>query len=106
MVLPDFLTEVAYGEIVLTGHRIGLYTVVRLYKEGWSAEQIAEEFPSLPLDLVRRVLAYYHQNQAGVDAYVEDYRQELDRQAAAPPKGPDLAELQRRWRAMGLGELP
>jgi hypothetical protein len=30
MNLPDFLTEHVYGEIRLTAHRIGLYTVTRL----------------------------------------------------------------------------
>jgi len=40
----------------MTGHRIGLYTVMRCYKEGYSAEQIAEEFPTLPLDLVQKVV--------------------------------------------------
>jgi len=63
MTLPDFLT----------GHRIGLYTVVRRYREGYPAEKIAEEFPSLPLDLVRKVIAFYQTNQVEVDIYVEEY---------------------------------
>ena len=41
MNLPDFLSHEAYGEIRLTGHRIGLYTVMRHYKDGCSAEWIA-----------------------------------------------------------------
>ncbi len=92
MTLPDFLAQDADGEIRLIGHRIGLYTVVRCYKEGYSAEKIEEEFPSLPLDLVRKVIAFYRSNQAEADAYVEAYRAELQRQAAAPP-GPGVLKI-------------
>jgi hypothetical protein len=35
MDLPDFLTRWPDGEIVLTGHRIGLYHVVRCYMVGY-----------------------------------------------------------------------
>ena len=38
MTLPDFLTQDPDGEIHMTGHRIGLYTVMRHYKEGCSAD--------------------------------------------------------------------
>jgi hypothetical protein len=38
--LPEFLTD-AGGEIVLSGHRIGLYHVVQRYNEGDSAEMLA-----------------------------------------------------------------
>ena len=36
MDLPDFLAEWPEGEIVLTGHRIGLYSVIDLYQRGFS----------------------------------------------------------------------
>ncbi len=85
MKLPEFLTEHPYGEIRLTGHRIGLFTVVRDYKEGASGEVIAERYPTLPLELVQNVLSFYHANKEEVDAYVADYQAELDRQEAEPP---------------------
>ncbi len=88
MTLPDYLTRDPDGEIRLTGHRIGLYTVVRSYREGRSAEQIAEEFPSLPLSLVYEVLAFYFANKAEVDAYVDAYAAELARQEAEHVPGP------------------
>lgn len=81
MILPDFLTHVD-GEIRLTGYRIGLYTVVRLYHEGKSAEQIAEEFDLPILALVSKTLFFYLENRAEVDAYVDAYREELKRQEA------------------------
>src|SRR5262249_55278819 len=92
MILPAFLIDHPDGEIRLTGHRIGLYTMVREYQEGHSVEQIAEEYPSLPLELVRQVIAFYLANRSEVDAYVEACRAELARQAAAPP-GPGVIKI-------------
>jgi uncharacterized protein (DUF433 family) len=94
MILPDFLTQREYGEIALTGHRIGLYSVVRLYREGNTAEQIAEEL-DLGLALVYKVLAFYLENQAEVDAYVDAYTAELERQYAAYTPGPGILKLKR-----------
>lgn len=51
MNLPDFLTDHPDGEIRVTGHRISLYTVIRVYNEGQSAEAIHATFPTLPVDL-------------------------------------------------------
>lgn len=103
MILPDFLTRDADDEIRLTDHRIGLYTVVRLHREGQSAEQIAEELDSLGLALVYKVLAFYLENRAEVDAYADAYRAEMQRQEQIYRHGPGIEELRRRWQAKGLG---
>lgn len=95
MNLPDFLTRDPDGEIRLTGHRIGLYTVARLHQEDRSAEQIAEELPTLPRPLVDRVLAFCACNRAEVDAYVAFYRDNLERLAATPP-GPGISKMRRQ----------
>jgi uncharacterized protein (DUF433 family) len=70
MQLPEFLTRSADGEIQLTGHRIGLYHVIQYYNEGESAEMLASRYPTLPLSLVHKVIAFYLDNQADVDAYI------------------------------------
>jgi uncharacterized protein (DUF433 family) len=98
MDLPAFLVDHPDGEIRLVDHRIGLYTIVREYKDGRSVEEIAEEYPTLSVDLIRRVIGFYLSNRGDVDAYVEVVQKELDRQAAAPP-GPgtlQVRELMRR----------
>jgi len=82
MNLPDYLTRDDFGEIRLTGHRIGLYTVVRCFKEGWSADRMNEEFPSLPVALINQVLGFYQANQAEADAYVNACRK---RSIVKPP---------------------
>jgi uncharacterized protein (DUF433 family) len=82
MTLPDFLTEWPGNEIVLTGHRIGLYSVVKRYNEGYSPDRIADYYPTLPPELVSQVVAFYLANKAEVDEYVAEYDAELARQEA------------------------
>lgn len=79
MELPEFLVE-ADGEIRLTGHRIGLYHIVLDYNEGDSAEMLACRYPSLPLSLVHKVIAYYLENRRAVDEYVAECQAEMDEQ--------------------------
>ncbi len=96
MTLPEFLTEDPYGEICLTGHRIGLYDVIFHYREGFSPERSHEEYPTLPLEIIRKVLNFYRENQAEADAYVARCQAEIDRQRAATPRAIDWDELRRR----------
>jgi len=100
MKLPEFLMEGSLGEVRLTGHRIDLYHVIYEYNQGHSPEQIHEEFPTLPLDLINSVLAFYQENRAEVDAYVARYEEEAERHRRAS-KPIDWEELKRRWIASG-----
>jgi uncharacterized protein (DUF433 family) len=104
MKLPDFLREVEYGEILLTGSRIGLYHVILFHNAGLSPEELHEQFPTLPVELIRKVLAFYDQNRAEVDAYVAAEQAEIDRQRATTPRAVDVAELRRRMATMRQGE--
>ncbi len=97
MNLPEFLTEWPHGEIVLTGHRIGLFHVVAAFRRGMSAEEIHAEFPTLPLDLIERTLVFYRDNQAFVDEYVANCQSEIDRQRSRG-KHVDVAGLRDRLR--------
>ncbi|SRR5260370_42665710 len=99
MNLPDFLAEDRHGYIHIAGHRIGLRHVVDLYNDGYTPEMLKDQFPTLPLALVHKVIAFYLENQAGADAYISRSRQALDAQAAGPQHGPDAAELRRRMEA-------
>jgi uncharacterized protein (DUF433 family) len=99
MDLPDFLVQDTDGFLRLRGHRIGVQHVVHFYNEGYSAEMLAEEYPTLSLALLHKTIAFYLENQADVDAYVARCRDEIDQQAAAAPRGPGLAELRRRLAA-------
>jgi uncharacterized protein (DUF433 family) len=104
MNLPEFLIDHPDGEIRLAGHRIGLYAVIREYMEGRSAEEIAEEYPTLSVDLIRQVVAFYLENRADVDNYVDAYQKELDRQAAAPP-GPGTLRVRELMKRIEQADL-
>jgi uncharacterized protein (DUF433 family) len=103
MNLPDFLQDTS-GEIRLTGHRIGLFHVVHYYNEGFSPEMLLAQFPSLPLALIHKVIAFYLENRPEVDAYVAAYRDESSRQRAANPRRLDVAALRQRLEVMQQAE--
>jgi uncharacterized protein (DUF433 family) len=96
--LPEFLVQDADGYIHVAGHRIGLQDVVHYYNEGNSAEGLCEVFPTLPLALIHKVIAFCLENSAEVDAYMSACEREMEGQRAAGSRGPDVAEL-RRWLA-------
>ncbi len=96
MDLPHFLTRWPNGEIVLAGHRIGLYSVIDRYQQGRTPEQIHGEFPTLGSDLIRDVIAFRDAHPAEVDAYVAEYRADLDRQEAASEPSPAVFRIRQR----------
>ena len=67
---PIPLTTTPEGVVRITGTRIPLETVVRAFYAGATAEEIAQDFPSLTLAQVYAVLAYYLAYRADVDAYI------------------------------------
>jgi uncharacterized protein (DUF433 family) len=99
MQLPDFLTRSSDGEIRLAGHRIGLYHLVEHYNEGESAEMLACRYPTLPISLVHKVLAFYWEHQSEVDAYIADCSASMDQQRQTA-KTIDLHALRRRIKDM------
>ncbi|MBI1831113.1 MAG: DUF433 domain-containing protein [Planctomycetes bacterium] len=64
MILPEFLVQDADVYIHLAGHRIGLQDVTYYYNEGCSAEELCEVFPTLPLALIHKVIAFYLDSRA------------------------------------------
>lgn len=99
MNLPEFLTQDQYGFIRVTGHRIGLHHLVELRKLGYDTEMMHAEYPTLPTELIDKVLAFSLEHQSEVDKYVRQTRQKIDAMATAPQPGPDSAELRRRMDA-------
>lgn len=101
MQLPEFLHLVDGKEIRIVGHRIGLHHVVKTYNEGYSAEMIAATFPTLALSTIYRVLAFYLDNEAEVDAHVAEHEREMDRLEAEHRRPlPSLAQLRERLKSM------
>jgi uncharacterized protein (DUF433 family) len=68
----DFLTE---DDIRIKGHRIGIDTVLRYYREGYTPEEISANLPALPLEKIYATITYYLHNRAKVDAYLRRVEQ-------------------------------
>jgi uncharacterized protein (DUF433 family) len=103
MQLPPFLTQGSLGEIRVTGHRIDLFHIIYYHNSGQSAAQLHEEFPTLSVELLEEVLAFYENNRAEVDAYVKRCQDEIERQRATG-KHLDMAEMLRRWEKLQQGK--
>ncbi len=97
MRLSGFLHE-SDGEIRLVGHRISLFHLLAFYQEGYSAEMLREQFPTLPMALIHKVLGFYWENTAEVDALVSTTRARLERARAAGERL-DVAALRARLAA-------
>jgi uncharacterized protein (DUF433 family) len=104
MNLPEFLRTDDFGEILLQGHRITLYHIMKQYNLGMTPEEIVEYFPTLNLEKVNRVIGFYHANRADVDRYVQETRAELDRQEALYGKRDLREKLRKRFAELYPGQ--
>jgi len=60
--------DVCGGRIRVEGTRITVHRIATLYKQGQTAEDIAQTYPHLSLGQVYAALAYYHANRDGIEA--------------------------------------
>jgi uncharacterized protein (DUF433 family) len=60
--------DVCGGRLRIDGTRITINQIATLYKQGYNAEEIAEQYPHLTMAQVYAALAYYHANQAEIEA--------------------------------------
>jgi uncharacterized protein (DUF433 family) len=70
MCLEDYFDFLAEDDIRISGHRIGLDTVLWYYREGYTPEEIQANLPTLGLEKIYAAITYYLHNQAKVDAYL------------------------------------
>jgi len=85
---PIALEMAADGVWRVGGTRVTLDAVVAAFNEGATAEEIAQQYPSLRLADVYSVIGYYLRRRQGVDDYLgerqrasERVRQENERRA-------------------------
>jgi len=67
--IEDYL-EIQPNMMRLKGYRIGIEHIVRCYQEGFTAEQISQEFPGISLTNIYVILAYYLQNKSAIDKFI------------------------------------
>jgi uncharacterized protein (DUF433 family) len=96
--VDDYLEFVGPDVIRVKGHRIGLEHIVERYYEGYSPEQIADEFPDVGLPAIYTIIAYYLHNQAAVDAYI--VRIDAVAEARYREWAANMPEVSRRVRAI------
>ncbi|BAS58198.1 MULTISPECIES: DUF433 domain-containing protein [Leptolyngbya] len=63
------------GVILVGKTRVTLDTVVAVFNQGVTAEEIAHRYPSLNLADIYATIAYYLKHQSEVDAYLQQRRQ-------------------------------
>lgn len=99
---PPPLNEDAHGVIRIAGTRVTLDSLIDLYDQGASAEEIALCYDVLDLHEVYSALGYYLAHRAELDAYRAQQRSlRLEARAAAEQRCPpaDLrARLEKRRR--------
>jgi uncharacterized protein (DUF433 family) len=81
------------GVVLVRGSRVTLDTVVEAFRDGASAEEIVEQYPSLQLGDVYAIVGYYLRHSAEVDAYLAQRRKSIESLRE---------EHRRRWDDSGL----
>jgi uncharacterized protein (DUF433 family) len=94
--LPTYLHWHSDGELRLVGHRIGLYHFVCYYNQGFTAEMLQCQFPTLKLALIHKVIVFYLEHRTEVDDYVARYQAELGQLRASGRHAPSVIELRER----------
>ncbi len=72
-------TDVKGGRPCIAGTGITVHRIVTWYKQGFTPEQIADEYEHLNLAQVYAALAYYHANQAEIEAQLAADDAEIER---------------------------
>ncbi len=81
--------DVCGGRLRIDGTRITVDRIATLYKQGQSAEEIAQTYPHLSLGQVYAALAYFHANRAEIESALAaaDARYDELREKGAPESG-------------------
>ncbi len=79
--------DVCGGRIRIDGTRITVHRIATLYKQGQTAEDVAQTYPHLSLGQVYAALAYYHANRAEIESELttaDALYDELSREGTPP----------------------
>jgi uncharacterized protein (DUF433 family) len=71
--------DVKSGRPCIAGTGITVHRIVVWYKQGFTPEQIADEYEHLNLAQVYAALAYYHANQAAIESELAAEDAEIER---------------------------
>lgn len=85
----------ADGVVRVARTRVTLDTIVGAFESGATAEEIAQQYSSVPLVDVYSVITYYLRHKSEVDTYLKEREDEAGRVRA---------EVERRFPSAGLRE--
>ena len=71
--------DVCGGRLRIDGTRMTVNQLVVWYKQGYTPEEIADQYPHLTLAQVYTALAYYHANREEIEADLEAEKIEAGR---------------------------
>lgn len=92
MQLEDYFTFPAPDDIRVKGSRIGIEIILWNYlEEALTAEQIAEDYPSLSREQIHATLTYYWRNKDQIDAYLRAVEADLDARYVEQARNPSPA---------------
>lgn len=94
--IPHPLREDAHGVIRVGQTRVTLESVIVLFEQGASPEEIALRYESLALADVYAVLSFYMAHRGEVDAYLRSQRHESEAARALAEQRSPFLELRRR----------
>jgi uncharacterized protein (DUF433 family) len=95
------LHETSDGNIRVIGSRVTMPIVVGAYRMGDSPAYIQECYPTLTLDQINSIIAWYLKNRADVDEYireVDEQVEELFREIESRPESIAFREKMRSFR--------
>ena len=84
MISQQKMTEIiplevnSHGVLCVSGTRVTLDTIVTAFSEGATAEEIAQQYPSVPLSDIYYVIGYYLRNYPETEAYLNRRRQKAE----------------------------
>ena len=98
---PIPLVADADGVVRVRGTRVTLETIVAAFAEGATAEEIAQQYPSISLADVYQVIGYYLRHSSDLDSYLARRHQHIHEVRLAnesqwPPAGVRDRLLRRR----------
>jgi uncharacterized protein (DUF433 family) len=100
------LRQDAEGTIRVIGSRITLDTLVGIWKRGDSLEEIQDGFPTLSLDQIKAVIAWYLNHTAAADEYLEEQETEAEALRKEIQSQPGYMEFneeaKRRWQQLQI----
>jgi uncharacterized protein (DUF433 family) len=67
------------GVIRVSNTRVTLDTLVFAFNQGHTAEEIAQQYPTVPLADVYSVIGYYLHNRNEIDSYLEKRQEEAQK---------------------------